>query len=281
MNARAAKLVLGLAIFILSLACSDSLRAQVANSTLSGTITGSSGAVVPNAKITVKDLATGQSTEAQSDSAGKYRVEALVPGDYEVSVSAPAFPAKTQKVTIAVGAGQILNISLITNAAAPSLSDLGFPSSETQGSAEQQARLDKRSHMLKMHQRLGLITTGPLVATVVLGTFAGGRKESSTDRDLHAGIGGLTVGLYATTAYYAIFAPKIAGTPTRGPIKWHKRLAWIHGTGMVLTPILGAMAYEQKSRGEKIHGIASAHSVVGIVTASAYGAAILAVSVKF
>jgi hypothetical protein len=50
---------------------------------------------------------------------------------------------------------------------------------------------------------------------------------------------------------------------------------------MILTPILGAMAYSQKSNGEKVHGIASAHGPVAIVTAAAFGAALLSVSVKF
>jgi hypothetical protein len=50
---------------------------------------------------------------------------------------------------------------------------------------------------------------------------------------------------------------------------------------MILTPILGAMAYSQKSNGEKVHGLASAHAPVAYVTAIAYGAAILSVSLKF
>ena len=47
------------------------------------------------------------------------------------------------------------------NPQAPSLGDLGFPPDETQPNAQDQARLDKRSHMLKMHQRFGLITIAP------------------------------------------------------------------------------------------------------------------------
>lgn len=163
----------------------------------------------------------------------------------------------------------------------PTLGDLGFPPAATQGNAQEQARLDKRSRMLKMHQRLGLITTVPLIATVITGGFAGGRQTSSSARDLHAALGSLSGGLYFATAYYAIFAPKIAGTPTRGPIRLHKALAWIHGPGMVLTPILGVMAFDQKSRGEKIHGIASAHGAVGVVTAAAFGLAVVTVSFKF
>ena len=59
------------------------------------------------------------------------------------------------------------------------------------------------------------------------------------------------------SAYYAIRAPRIPGTETHGQIRVHKALAWIHGPGMILTPILGAMAFDQKSKGEKVHGIAS------------------------
>jgi hypothetical protein len=163
----------------------------------------------------------------------------------------------------------------------PSVEDLGFPAAETKGSAEEQARLDKRTHMLKIHQQLGLITTAPLLATVISGGFAGGRSTGSTARDLHAALGAATAGLYFTAASYAIFAPRIAGTPTRGPIRLHKTLAWIHGPGMVLTPILGVMAYRQKSNGERIQGIATAHTPLAIVTAGAYGAALLSVSLKF
>jgi len=165
--------------------------------------------------------------------------------------------------------------------AAPSIGDLGFPEAQTKPDPLAQARLDKRTHMLKIHQRLVLITTVPLIATVITGGMAGGHQTSSTSRDLHAALGSVTAGLYLTTAYYSVFAPKVAGATTRGPIRLHKTLAWIHGPGMILTPVLGAMAFEQKSRGEKVHGIASAHGAVAIVTAGAYGLAIAAVSFKF
>jgi hypothetical protein len=168
-----------------------------------------------------------------------------------------------------------------TNPGTPSLGDLGFPTAQTQGSAQEQARLNKRSRMLRTHQRLGLITTVPLVATVILGSRAGGRETSSSMRDAHAALGSVTARLYFTTAYFSIFAPKIQGVHAKGPIRLHKALAFVHGPGMILLPILGEMAFAQKNRGERVHGIASAHGAVGVVTATAYGLAILSVSIKF
>ena len=163
----------------------------------------------------------------------------------------------------------------------PSLEDLGFSPSQAQGDAKRQALLDKRTHMLKIHQRMGLITTIPLIATVAISLNAGGKNTSSASRDLHAALGGLTGDLYGITAYYAIRAPRVPGTETRGPIRFHKVMAWIHGPGMIATPILGIMAFDQKNKGEKVHGIAQAHGPVAIVTAGAFGAALLSVSVKF
>jgi hypothetical protein len=163
----------------------------------------------------------------------------------------------------------------------PSLEDLGFSPSQAQGDAKRQALLDKRTHMLKIHQRMGLITAIPLIATVILGPGAGGKSEGTTTRDLHVALGSLTGDLYGITAWYAIRAPRIEGTKKRGPIRFHEAMAWIHGPGMILTPILGAMAFDQKNNGEKVHGLASAHGPVAIVTAGAFGAALLSVSVKF
>jgi hypothetical protein len=197
------------------------------------------------------------------------------PSFLEDQASSPPDRAQAQ------GQGQGQAAPPAGNPAPPSLGDLGFGSEQTQGSSQEQALLDKRSHMLKIHQWLGLITTVPLVVTIFSGGLAGGRSTSSGGRDLHAGLGVLTAALYMTTAYYAIYAPKLPGTTVRGPIRLHKALAWIHGTGMILTPILGAIAFDQRNRGEKIHGIASAHGAVGAVTAAAYGLAILSVSLKF
>jgi hypothetical protein len=184
-----------------------------------------------------------------------------------------------------VGAKQTLDLALIASsnnvAPPPSLGDLGFPTDQVQGNAVDQARLDKRSHMLKMHQRLGLITLAPMVATIVASSFAGGRHLSATGRDVHGALGAVTADMYFMTAYYAIRAPRIPGTATRGPIRLHKALAWIHGPGMILTPILGAMAFNQEHNGEKVHGIAKAHGAVATVTYAAFGLAVVSVSFKF
>jgi hypothetical protein len=275
--AKAANLALGLAVLAFFF---TPLSAQAQNATLSGTVTNPSGAVVPNASVSVKNVSSAQTTEAKTNSAGIYTVPNLAPGDYEVSVSADGFSAVTNRVTLAAGATAKTDIAL-TSGTAPSLGDLGITPEQAQGSTQNQQLLDKRSHMLLIHQRLGLITAAPLLATLISSGGAGGKNSSSSGRELHATLGGITAGMYFTTAYFAVFAPKIPGNTRRGPIRLHRALAWVHGTGMVVTPILGALAYDQRSAGEKVHGIAKYHSTAAWVTGVAYGVAILSVSVKF
>ncbi len=168
----------------------------------------------------------------------------------------------------------------------PSLGDLGFTPQQTQGSAQLQALLDKRTHMLKLHQRLGLITAIPMAAAVITGPMVAAKgkngqtitEPSQANLDFHAALGGATTGLYFWSAYYAMFAPNIPGTHRRGAIRFHRALEFVHGPGMVATPILGAMAFKQEQAGEKVHGIASAHGAVAWVTVAAYGTAIISVS---
>lgn len=284
----AAKAFLCAVLLASSLVISSSMRAQVADASLSGAITGPTGAAVTNAKVSLKNLNTGQTMAAQTGTAGSYYIEGLAPGEYEVSVMALGFDVKTAKVTLAAGSAQTFNASLSVSSAAgsaePSLSDLGFSPAETRGTAAYQALLNRRSHMLQIHQKLGLLAAAPMVASLFTSTGAKGHHGmpgSATGRDVHTVLGAATADLYFTSAYFAIRAPKIPGTEAHGPIRVHKALAWIHGPGMILTPILGAIAYNQLSNNQRVHGIAKYHSDVAAVTAAAYGAAIISVSVKF
>jgi hypothetical protein len=268
-----------------------------------GKVNDPAGAPVAFAMVTTASVESGYVAPGATGTDGTYRFS-LPPGNYRIKVESRGY--KTVEVPAAEVSGQwtaVENCELeavaqtqsnagakpeqkttpgpSSNPPEPSLEDLGITPDQTKGSPQTQALLDRRTHMLKVHQRLGLITIAPFAATLISSGFAGGRKTSSADRDLHAALGGATVGLYFATAYFAIRAPKIPGSQTRGPIRLHKTLAWIHGSGMILTPILGEMAFAQKNRGERVHGIASAHGPVAIVTAGAFGLAVASVSFKF
>src|SRR3984885_6148386 len=64
---------------------------QAVFGSISGTVTDSSGAVVPSASVTITDLAKGISQTVKADSSGFYRVDRLTPDSYNVHVSANGF----------------------------------------------------------------------------------------------------------------------------------------------------------------------------------------------
>lgn len=161
---------------------------------------------------------------------------------------------------------------------AASLDELGFTKDQTQGSRQDQVLLDKRSRMLKIHQELGLINIAPMLGTLFTAPGDGAHQGA---RNLHAALGVTAVGLFAATAYFAIKAPKPKSTVDKGSVRWHKKLALASGIGLIITPILGAMAYEQTSKGQKVHGAASLHGAAAAITAACYGGAMVAVSIKF
>ena len=294
---------LSLRMLILGLLFPIALAAQTV--TLSGTATDAKGKPIANATVTLKP-AQGSPIEVRTDEEGNYTISNLSPGDYTISASAEGLIAKPILVTISTVAHQTEDLLLAPGpqpqqgqelpsapTAAPpptpnqpSLQDLGFSTQQTQGNAQLQATLEKRTRMLRIHQKLGLITAIPMAAAVITGPMAkakgknGGiiREPTTANLDFHAAVGGLATAMYFTTAYYSTFAPRVPGNPKHGGIRWHEALAFVHAPGMVLTPILGVMAYNQENSGKKASGIAAQHGTVAWVTTAAYGASIIAVS---
>ena len=304
MKLSAAKLALGgLALHLFAM---NPLWSQ-ATAALSGIVADSAGKPVAHAQVSARNATTGQAAQAETDASGRYQFSNLTPGDYEVSATADGYTTSATKVSLTEENAQTLNLMMALGSSAqqglpsapapsqstnapdnttPSLGDLGFSAEQTQADPKLQAMLVKRTEMLKIHQRLGLITAIPMTAAVITGPMAKAKgkngqtiTEPTTENlDFHAALGGVTTALYFSTAYFAIFAPRVPGTKKHGAIRVHEALAFVHGPGMVLTPILGYMAYKQENSGEKAHGIAAQHGTVAYITSVAYGASIVAVS---
>src|SRR5690349_5098629 len=109
--------VFGLTVFLCVFLLSLRAHAQVAGATLSGTVTDPTGAVVPNAKISVRNTATNVTRDLTADSAGFYTSPNLLPGTYEITVSASGFATQVRSgVVLEVGAQQVLNLALTVGA---------------------------------------------------------------------------------------------------------------------------------------------------------------------
>ena len=100
--------------------CASQAFAQEA--TLVGTISDSSGAVVPNAAITITNMATGQTRKLASNDAGQYVASALPIGNYDVRVQASGFSlADTTGVVLNVGDRRRIDFTLKVGATQTSI----------------------------------------------------------------------------------------------------------------------------------------------------------------
>jgi hypothetical protein len=84
--------------------------AQVAGATLSGTVKDASGSAVPNAQVSIANTATGVTRAVTTDAAGFYTAPNLLPGTYDVTVTAQGFAtAVLSGITLTVGSQQVLD----------------------------------------------------------------------------------------------------------------------------------------------------------------------------
>lgn len=80
---------------------------------MTGTVTDSTGAVIPNAQVTITSLGTGLKTHVTTGSAGTYTVTGLAPGQYSMTVAAPGFQNYVQTgIHIEVSTTATINATL-------------------------------------------------------------------------------------------------------------------------------------------------------------------------
>ncbi len=110
MSSKIVKTMLGL--LLLGLIISAPLKAQVSGATVTGTVTDPSGGVIANAQIAAKNAATSLVSTTTTNSDGFYNLPNLLPGDYQVTVTAPGFTTKALSITLTVGSKRSLDIGM-------------------------------------------------------------------------------------------------------------------------------------------------------------------------
>ncbi len=104
---------------------------------ISGTVLDGSGAVVPNAEVTVVHLGTGATRTATTNNSGNYVITSLTVGAYTVVATAPGFKTyEAQSVQLNVGAKLNLNLVLQIGNVAETVSVVAGTLMVESGSAE-------------------------------------------------------------------------------------------------------------------------------------------------
>ena len=98
------------------------VAAQSGRGTLTGLVMDTSGAIIPGASLTLKEIGTGSSYDSLSSGQGLYTFPELQPGIYTLSVTFPKFESYTQSgITVSVGSTSTVNAILSVGAATQSI----------------------------------------------------------------------------------------------------------------------------------------------------------------
>ena len=88
-------------------------RARVAGGTIYGTIADPSERSIPQAQVSISNVATGITTTVMTNSDGFFTATNLLPGEYEITVTAKGFSTEVRRgITLTVGAQQVFNLTL-------------------------------------------------------------------------------------------------------------------------------------------------------------------------
>lgn len=86
--------------------------AQATNGSIRGIVSDQTGAVMPGAAVTVKNVATGFERQLTTNNEGIYNADNLPPGEYEVRVESNGFQKAAKRVTVQTGGSLSEDFSL-------------------------------------------------------------------------------------------------------------------------------------------------------------------------
>ncbi len=113
---RTRRILMTLAVLVIALGM-PALVAQTDTGSIFGTVTDTSGAVVPGATITVTNLATNRAVTVQSESDGSFSVNALPVGNYKAEATRQAFQSEATTFSLQISEVKELDFKLSVGSA--------------------------------------------------------------------------------------------------------------------------------------------------------------------
>jgi hypothetical protein len=155
---------------------------------------------------------------------------------------------------------------------------MGIASPLTPESRKSELKL--RRTMLVAHEVSGFVTLGLMVTTVYYGQKVLNEFNTSNYRPLlrkHTQFVDATIATYSITALLSLLSPPpVIRRDEISTVSIHRALAWVHVTGMILTPIIAAIA--KKGRGATDMSILRIHQISAYITTAAFTASMIVVT---
>ena len=138
------------------------------------------------------------------------------------------------------------------------------------------SELSLRRTMLVAHQIGGFVTLGFMVTAVYYGQkMLNENMSSRSDMKSHNLFVAATITSYSLTGLLAVLSPPpMIRRNESSSITLHKALAWVHFTGMVITPILGSMIHKRLTNMQLAHF----HQTSAYITTTALAASLIVIT---
>lgn len=151
------------------------LFGQVESGQISGTVTDKSGAVIPNATVTITSVATNAARTYTTSVTGAFIATDLQPAVYNVTVSSSSFATYTAKVEVTVGARVKLNPQLSVGGGAVTVEVIG------EGGAQINTQTQELSQVIGVEEVASLpsLTRNPYDFVALSGNVSSGDGSSN------------------------------------------------------------------------------------------------------
>ncbi len=138
------------------------------------------------------------------------------------------------------------------------------------------SELSLRRTMLVAHQIGGFVTLGLMITAVYYGQkMLDENLSNKSDRNSHQLFVAATITSYSITGLLAVLSPPpMIRRDESSTTTLHKALAWVHFTGMVLTPILGSMISRHATNAQIEHF----HQASAYITTTALAASLIVIT---
>ena len=163
-------------LFAALLLCCATANAQVDLGQIAGVVADQSGAVIPGASVTAKNLNTNAQRSTVTSSTGVYQIPGLEPGMYQVSVASGSFKAFTAKVEVTVGGKVMVDAKLSVSSAVTEVEVIG------EGGAQVNTQSQEMSQVVDTKQlaQLPSLTRNPYDFVALSGNVSSGDNTGNS-----------------------------------------------------------------------------------------------------
>ena len=99
-------------VIAIGISAAAGVQAQIPAASVRGTVTDATHGVVPLAQVGLRHTHTGARRDTVADSAGRYQVTSLEPGEYELTTRAAGFGEAQRRLTLRVGDDLTVDVEL-------------------------------------------------------------------------------------------------------------------------------------------------------------------------